>query len=102
VRTCYCRDQFLPESWDDVWYECRESCLLHISGSLCAILLVLFGPLLVRRPRKIALLVGSLLPAISFVILSMSGAGWVVISASILGEIDLVGGFAGVLTGAAY
>lgn len=72
------------------------------SGLLCAVLLLFLGPLLDRRRKKALLVLGTALPVLSFLLLSLSVEGWAVTCAFLLGGIGIIGGLGGALSGATF
>jgi MFS family permease len=73
-----------------------------VSGLLCALLLLFLGPLLDRRRKKVLLVLGTALPVLSFLLLSLSVEGWAVTCAFLLGGIGIIGGLGGALSGATF
>ncbi|MEI6308078.1 MAG: MFS transporter [bacterium] len=73
-----------------------------ISGLLCALLLLFLGPLLDRRRKKAFLVLGTALPVLSFLLLSLSVESWAVTCAFLLGGIGIIGGLGGALSGATF
>lgn len=71
--------------------------LFTISGLATALLLVVFGMLADRYGRKPFVLVGSMLPVASYVILAMTTAKLPLLVASAVGGIGLSGGMSGAL-----
>lgn len=73
-----------------------------ISGICASLLLLILGPILDQKKKKPYLLLGTILPLFSFLILAFSKNLWAIVISSALGGIGLSSGIAGAFQGATF